>query len=108
MEKAKELEEKLREILKTKAEAQELQGQIEELCAGRSEEQIRREYTSLAEEKRTIDEIHKIGEKRTRFEHLTRIVRKNEIQLKKLENFRSLTNAQYAELISFIELDDIF
>lgn len=102
------LKEKLAEILKTKHEAQELQRQIDDLCAGRSEEQIRSEYKSLAEEKRTIDEIHKIGEKRTRLEHLTRIVRKNEIQLKKLENFRNMTNAQYAESMSFIELDDIF
>jgi hypothetical protein len=31
-----------------------------------------------------------------------------QVTRRKLENFRSLTNAQYAELLSFIELDDIF
>lgn len=106
--KKEELEDKLREILKAKLEAQILKEQISQVCESKSEEQIKSEYLALCEEKRTIDEIHKISEKRTRLEHLIKIVRKNDSQLRKLENFRELTNSQYAELISFIELEEIY
>lgn len=104
--KKEEFEAKLAEIYKTKREAKELKAQIEQICEGKSDVQLRREYEDLISEKRTIEEITKIGQKRARSEHLTKLVRKNNAQLKKLEDYKNLTNAQYAELLSFIELDE--
>ncbi len=99
---------RLAEINRTKKEVDALNLQIEALCQDKSADALQAEYEALVDERRTIDEIHKIIEKRKTLEHLTRTVRKNAAQLEKLENYREMTNSQYSSITSFINVDDIY
>ncbi|MBQ4646969.1 MAG: hypothetical protein IJB79_06440 [Candidatus Gastranaerophilales bacterium] len=99
---------KLDSVLAIKAQVQSLQAQVETLCKGKTPQEIRREYELISNEKRIIFDIYRIGEKKARLERLNEIIEKNEAQFTQLENYENLTNAQYDELISFIEVDEVF
>ena len=107
-EKRARLEENFKEISAQRREIDTLQAQINKLCNGKTPEEIRKEYEAASAEKQTIEEIHAIGAKRARLAQLTQIVQKNNEILTQLADYASLTNAQYHDLIDFIELDDIY
>ena len=99
---------KLDEIIAMGREVQTLQGQIEMLCRGKTPRQIQEEYLAVSYEKRTIFNIHAIGDREKKLSRLNEIISKNEEQFAKLENYEALKNSEYAQLINFIEVDNIF
>lgn len=101
-------EEKLQEIVKTRQEAQSLQKQINELCDGKTEQEIQEEYKALMSEWRTISDIHALTAKREKLHHLSKTVRRNNAQFEKLKDYKTLTSAQYSQYISYIDVSDIF
>ena len=63
---------------------------------------------AVSYEKRTIFNIHAIGDREKKLSRLNEIISKNEEQFAKLENYEALKNSEYAQLINFIEVDNIF
>ena len=101
-------ESKFSEITTLRREVETHQEQIKILCNGRSQEEIQAEYKELLDEKRKIDEIHRLADKKKRLEHLIKIVRRNSVELDKLVNFRSMRNSEYSDIINAIDLDEIY
>ena len=52
-----------------------------------------------------IDEIYKVSQKKHLLERLNRAIKQNNAQLKKLEDYKELTNAQYSRIMDRIELE---
>ena len=102
------LESKFAEITATRREVEAHQMHIKQLCQGQSEEEIQAEYKALTEEKRIIDEIHRLADKKKRLEHLIKIVRRNSIELDRLVDYRKMKNSEYTDIISAIDLDEIY
>jgi len=107
-EKKENTRQKLAEANQQSKQAENLRQEIQELYAGKSEKSLRRELDDLIQERKTRQEIYEITDKREALEHITRTIRRNSLQIKKLENYAELTNSQWAEIISFIDLDDIY
>ena len=99
---------KLNAVLALIEEVDSLKAQVATLCKGKTPEEIKKEYELVTNERRVVSDIHAIGIKKVRLERLNEVIEKNEEQFKKLENFENLTNSQYDELISFIEVDELF
>ena len=102
------LEAKLEEIQTIKAEALALQEDIKALCGEMTEDEIWQEAKRLQQETRIISDIHALSAKRNMLNHLTRTIRRNNAQFEKLEDYRNLKNAQYEEIISFIDVSNVF
>ncbi len=102
------LEEKFSEITIARKEAEAHQAQIEQLCQGRTQEEIKKEYDAILEEKRIIDEIHRLSDKKKRLEHLVKIVRRNSAELERLVDYRNMRNSEYADIINAIDLDEVY
>lgn len=102
------LEAKLEEIQAIKAEALALQEDIKALCGEMTEDEIQQEAKRLQQETRIISDIHALSAKRNILNHLTRMIRRNNAQFEKLEDYRNLKNAQYEEIISFIDVSNVF
>jgi len=98
---------KLEEVTKTRLEAQALQQQIDEICAGESLEDIRAKYLTLSQEKKVMSEIAAIDDKKAKLNYLTKVLQKNESAFSQLEYYQDLTNIQYSRLISMIEVEDV-
>lgn len=99
---------KLDEILKLRKQAEDLQKEISSLCGTRSIESVQQELRDALDEKRTREDIYKLTDKRKQLEHLTKLAKRNSISIEKLKNHHLLTNAEWAEITSFIDFDDTF
>lgn len=99
---------KLDEILETKKQVQQLQEQVEILCKGKTPDEIQREYDLLSSEKRVVFDIHNVKASLDRLARLNKIIETNEECFDKLQDVGSLSNSQYAALISFVEVSEPF
>ena len=105
--KKEEHQEKLAEYRATKEQISLLRQEIQSLVNNRTLDEIQKEFSTLSGEKRIIDEIHKISKKREKLDELTKIIRRNNSHIKELENYRTLSNNEWSELMSFIEVEDV-
>lgn len=99
---------RLVEILEANRQIKTLKEQVEALCAGKTIQQIQQEYEVLLNEKRIISEIHQIQVKLDKLSCLNQVISANEGYFKKLEQYETLTNSEYSELISFINVQVVF
>ena len=105
--KKEEHQEKLAEYRATKEQISLLRQEIQSLVNNRTLDEIQKEFSTLSGEKRIIDEIHKISKKREKLDELTKIIKRNNAHIKELENYRTLSNNEWSELMSFIEVEDV-
>lgn len=99
---------KLNEVVALSKEAASLQEQIDLLCQGKTPDEIRAEFNRLSCIRRTMYEIFKIDAKRAQLENMTRVIQRNEAAFRELEDYQSLTNAQYSDAVSRIVVDEVF
>lgn len=99
------LENNLLSALEEKQECEKAKMRISELLNGRELSEVREEYAQLSDLKREIDEIYKVSQKKHLLEKLNRAIKQNNAQLKKLEDYKELTNAQYSRIMDRIELE---
>ncbi len=102
------LEAKLAEIEEVKAQSLVLQAEVAQLCGDMTEDEIAQEAKRLQQETRIISDIHALSAKRTMLNHLAKTIRKNGIQFKKLDDYRNLRNNEYEEILSFIDVSNVF
>lgn len=99
------LENNLLSVLEEKQECEKAKMRISELLNGRELSEVQEEYAQLSDLKREIDEIYKVSQKKHLLERLNRAIKQNNAQLKKLKDYKELTNAQYSRIMDRIELE---
>lgn len=102
------LEAKLAEIEEVKAQSLALQAEVAQLCGDMTEDEVAQEAKRLQQETRIISDIHALSAKRNMLNHLKKMIRKNGIQFKKLEDYKNLRNNEYEEILSFIDVSNVF
>ena len=90
-------------ILRNKKDCEDAKVEINRLLEGRELSDVQNEYERLSKLLKSFEQMPKIEEKKAILKRLNKQIEQNNIQLAKLENYESMTRAQFAKITDYFE-----